>query len=98
MKRAIGERHEMHRTARLACFVACAMVGSCASVVEDANEPVIDTSSEAALASGTYTLAPANAPSMVLDIAGVGTSDGTNVQIWSPTGANNQRFNMTDTG
>jgi fibronectin type 3 domain-containing protein len=45
---------------------------------------------------GTYTLAPANAPGLRLDVAGAGTANGTNVDIVTANGATNQQWIFTN--
>lgn len=46
-----------------------------------------------AISSGsTYTITPACATGSALDVQGWGTDNGTNIQIWSSTGGNNQKF------
>jgi hypothetical protein len=65
-------------------------------------EATASAAAVAVLASGTYTLAPANAPGLALDVIDHGTSDGTGMQIWTkgttPANLANQQFAFTDTG
>ena len=41
---------------------------------------------------GPYVLYPGNAPNMCLDVSGVSSANGTQIQIWQPTGAANQQW------
>jgi hypothetical protein len=41
-----------------------------------------------------YELRPANAPDKCLDVTGVGTTDGTQLQIWQCGGGANQRWSI----
>ena len=47
---------------------------------------------------GTYSIIPASAPAMVLEVAGSGTADGTVVSLGSPDGAPNQAWAITPAG
>lgn len=48
------------------------------------------------LANGTYTLAPANAPGLRLDVAGAGVANGTNVDVVTASSATNQQWILTN--
>jgi enterochelin esterase-like enzyme/sugar lactone lactonase YvrE len=49
-------------------------------------------------ASGAFSLSPVNAPGLVLEAVGAGTSDGTVVSIGSPTGDAKQKWNFIARG
>jgi hypothetical protein len=58
----------------------------------------IPVASTQPIANGTYTLAPANAPSLRLDVAGAGTANATNVDVVTANGATNQQWIFTNIG
>jgi endoglucanase len=45
-----------------------------------------------ATSGGYYRLTPTHATNMALDVNGVSTADGANVQIWTYGGGNNQQW------
>jgi hypothetical protein len=59
---------------------------------------IVAAGSGGPLSDGTYTLAPANATGTRLDVAASGTGDGTNVDIVTVNNADNQKWNLTNTG
>ncbi len=66
-----------------------------------AGAAALGASSTAALAQtngAIYELEPAHAAGMRLDVAGVSTADGAQVQIWSDADGNNQRWKLEDQG
>jgi hypothetical protein len=50
------------------------------------------------VANGTYRITPRHATDKGLDVAGHGTTDGTNVLQWTYSGGNNQRWTLTHLG